>query len=172
MQKGDKSSDDYQCINFFDELVCDVYLCVRRKQVCKRRMKPYLTLLLVLLISSCGGELDTSKNLWKNYEKNFEDIVVLVKVDKLKKIYGRMGYEIPDSFPMKATCGDIVFRETDFTYDSSFSILFRVGFDSSNLARTYPTIVYTDNAKRIKEYNSKQEQVTKLKNNWYLLSRL
>ena len=40
MQKGDKASDDFQYFNFFDELVCDVYLCVVRYFVTLQNLNP------------------------------------------------------------------------------------------------------------------------------------
>jgi len=131
-------------------------------------MKPFLTLLL-FFISSCGGD-NSSINVWEKHESEFVAIVNLLKSGKLQKVYGRAGYEIPDSFKLKAMNGPIVFRETDFTYDNSFSILFRLGFDSSKLLRAYPTIVYTDNSKRIYEYTQKSKSIKKLKDHWYLLS--
>jgi hypothetical protein len=133
-------------------------------------MKLFLTTLLLLLIHSCGGD-NTSMDIWERHESEFVAIVNHLKSGKLQKVYGRAGYEIPDTFKLKAVNGPIVFRETDFTYDSSFSILFRLGFDSSKLLRAYPTIVYTDNSKRLDEYNSRPNSVRKLKNNWYLLSK-
>jgi hypothetical protein len=124
---------------------------------------------LLLFISSCDG--DNPIDIWKGHESEFVTIVNQLKAGKLQKVYGRAGFEIPDSFNLKAVNGPIVFRETDFTYDSSFSVLFRLGFDSNKLLRAYPTIVYTNNSKRLDEYNSKPNSVRKLKDNWYLLSK-
>lgn len=133
-------------------------------------MKPLFSILLLVLISSCATDTNSSKIIWEKNKNEFEDIVILLKSEKLRIVYGRAGYDIPDSFRLKAIAGSVVFRETDFTYDSSFSILFRVGFDSSHLLRKYPTFVYTDNLKRQREYDSNPKQVEKLEDNWYFLS--
>jgi hypothetical protein len=90
--------------------------------------------------------------------------------EKLPVIYGRGGYKIPDSFKLRSIVGPVVFRETDFTYDSTFSILFRIGFDTSNVVRSYPTIVYTNNGQRITEYSSAIHSPHKFDENWYFLT--
>ena len=136
-----------------------------------KTMKQFLVILMLLSICSCIGDVRHSKDIWMKHEVEFEAIVNLLKEERLHKVYGRAGYEIPDSFQLKKTNGSIVFRETDFSFDSSHSILFRIGFDSTKILRSYPTIVYTDNPKRLKEYNSKHKQVEKLKDHWYFLSR-
>ena len=133
-------------------------------------MKIFFAILFVLFCFSCTGDVTSAKSLWKKHEGEFEAVANLLRSGKLRKVYGRSGFEIPDSFRIKAILGSIVFRETDFTYDSSYSILFRVGFDSSHLLRAYPTIAYTNNQKRLSEYSSKQSQVEKLEDNWYFLS--
>lgn len=133
-------------------------------------MKALFAILLITLCISCSRDARSSKTIWKKHKDEFKDIVILLKSGKLRIVYGRAGYEIPDSFRIKAIAGSIVFRETDFTYDSSYSILFRMGFDSSHLLRKYPTFVYTDNRKRQLEYDSKPNHVEKLEYNWYFLS--
>jgi hypothetical protein len=133
-------------------------------------IRAFLLLLLLAFIFSCVGGDKSSLRLWEKHETEYDKIVEHLRAGKLQKIYGRSGYEIPDTFSVKPFCGSIVFRETDFVYDSSFSILFRLGFDSSKQLRTYPTIVYTDNLQRINEYNSKPEVAKQLKHRWYLLS--
>jgi hypothetical protein len=92
-------------------------------------------------MTSCGGD-NSSISIWKKHESEFEAIVNQLRSGKLQKVYGRGGYEIPDTFKLKDVTGPIVFRETDFTYDSSFSILFRLGFDSSKMLRASDYSLY------------------------------
>lgn len=99
-------------------------------------MKPLLTILLLLVMTSCGVD-NSSIDIWQKHENEFEAIVNQLKSGKLQKVYGRAGYEIPDIFKLRSVSGPVVFRETDFTYDSSFSVLFRLGFDPGKLLRAY-----------------------------------
>lgn len=108
---------------------------------------------------------------WDNHQNDFKQIVGQVKANKLQVVYGRMGYAIPDSFQLQSTCGQLVFRETDFTYDSSHSILFRLNLDTNALLRADQMIVYTDNGTRIKEYEAMGEDATRIEKNWYFVKR-
>jgi hypothetical protein len=130
------------------------------------------SLLIVLFLQLSCSIQENWEQEWNNHHKDFKQIVDLVKADKLKVVYGRAGYAIPDSFDLHTTCGQIVFRETDFTYDNSHSILFRLHLDTNSLARIYHTIVYTDNKKRIKEYEADEVNVFTIEKNWYFLKRL
>lgn len=134
-------------------------------------MKQIVSIVIFTTIFSCSSEADSTRILFKNYESELNEIVNLLKADKLRRVYGRGGYKIPDSFRLKATTGPVVFRETDFTYDSSYSILFRIGFDTNQLLRSYPTLVYTDNSKRLSEYDLKPEHAIKFEEKWYFLTR-
>ncbi len=90
-------------------------------------------------------------------------VVDLIKADKLTVVVGRSGYQIPDSIDLREAFGQLAFRHSDFTYDSTYSILFHLDIHKELVHN--PVIVYTDNEKRIKEYESRG--VTKIINNWY-----
>jgi hypothetical protein len=131
-------------------------------------LKVLLIIVLFILIS-CSHQ-DNWKNTWQQHHVRFKQVVELVKNDQLQKVYGRVGYAIPDSMGLDKVCGGIVFHETDFTYDGTYSILFRINFDSNKVGRRlYPVFIYTNNTKRIKEYAL--DSVTKIEDNWYLQYR-
>ena len=131
-------------------------------------MKILSAINLVFILISCSQQ-EKGKLEWRNHHNEFKQIVDLVKADKLKIVYGRAGYAIPDSFDLQRTCGQLVFTETDFTYDDSHSILFRLHLDTNSLTRIYHTIVYTDNKKRIKEYEADTVKVVRIEQNWYFV---
>lgn len=131
-------------------------------------MKILTVINLAFIFISCSTQ-ENWKVEWSSHHKEFKQIVDLVKADKLKVVYGRAGYAIPDSFDLHTTCGQLVFGETDFTYDDSHSILFRLHLDTSSITRADPRIVYTDNQKRIKEYEVDTVNVIKIEQNWYFL---
>ena len=132
-------------------------------------MKRLLNIVLFLTFFSCDNGTEKWKTVWDKHNVDFKKVVDLLKTDKLKVVYGRGGYAIPDSIDLKATCGQLAFRETDFTYDNTYSILFRL--DTNKQVRTKPMIVYTDNKKRINEYENNNTSVTKIENNWYYMYR-
>ena len=133
--------------------------------------KPLFILISLFILFSCNPHQEEWKTKWNKHQHDFKEIVGLVKAEKLKVVYGRAGFAIPDSFDLQTTCGQIVFRETDFTYDNSYSILFRLDLDTNATVRADPMIVYTDNKKRIKEYDFKVGRVQKLEENWYFITR-
>jgi hypothetical protein len=134
-------------------------------------MLKLLTILNFIFILGCSRQQEKWETPWNKHQDEFKEIVGLVKAGKLKVVYGRMGFAIPDSFDLQTTCGQLVFRETDFTYDSSYSILFRMDLDTIAVLRADPMIVYTDNKKRISEYESDAERVRKIEKNWYFITR-
>ena len=137
--------------------------------MCKGCILKILAVLhLTFILVSCSQQ-ENWKTEWNNHHNDFKEIVDLIKADKLKVVYGRAGYAIPDSFDLHATCGQLVFWETDFTYDSSHSILFRLHFDTSSITRADSRIVYTDNKKRLNEYEADKGNVVKIEQNWYFL---
>lgn len=117
-------------------------------------MKKLIILNFVFILSSCNTMMENQEKEWNKHQNDFKQIVGQLKANKLQVVYGRMGYAIPDSFDLQSTCGQLVFRETDFTYDNSHLILFRLNLDTNVLLRANPKIVYTDNTKRIKEYET------------------
>lgn len=133
--------------------------------------KIILVINLAFILIACSLQ-ENWKSEWNSHHKDFKQIVDLVKADKLKVVYGRAGYAIPDSFDLHTTCGQLVFRETDFTYDDSYSILFRLKLDTNSFDRAYSTIVYTNNKKRLEEYEADSTKVFKIEQNWYSLKRL
>ena len=134
-------------------------------------MVKLLIILNFIFILGCSRQREKWEAPWNNHQDEFKEIVGLVKAGNLKVVYGRMGFAIPDSFDLQTTCGQLVFRETDFTYDSSYSILFRMDLDTNAVLRADPMIVYTDNKKRISEYESDAGRVRKIEKNWYFLTR-
>ena len=123
------------------------------------------------MLFGCSRHKEIWETRWSKHQDEFKEIVGLVKDGKLKVVYGRMGFAIPDSFDLQTTCGQIVFRETDFTYDSSYSILFRMNLDTNAILRADPIIVYTDNKNRINEYESNAGNAQKIETNWYFITR-
>lgn len=132
-------------------------------------MKIVLTISILVLIS-CSNHIRNWEDTWQEHQVSFKQVVEQVKNDQLLRVYGRGGYAIPDTMGLNNVCGGIVFHETDFTYDSTYSILFRINFDSTKVGRmTYSVFIYTNNTKRIKEYES--DRVTKIQDNWYFQYR-
>ena len=125
----------------------------------------------IFILFSCRSHPEKWEKQWSKHQYKFKEIVGLLKAEKLKVVYGRAGFAIPDSFDLQTTCGQLVFRETDFTYDSSYSILFRLGLDTNAILRAHPMIVFTDNKKRISEYESTVRNAFKIEKNWYFITR-
>lgn len=124
-----------------------------------------LSIIVLFILISCSHQ-DNWENTWQQHHVRYKQVVELVKNDQLQKVYGRVGYAIPDSMDLDKVCGGIVFHGTDFTYDGTYSILFRINFDSSKVGRMlYPVFIYTNNTKRIKSYEL--DRVTKIEDNWY-----
>lgn len=135
-------------------------------------MKLLVEFILILVLLSCNGQRLEWKQEWDQHENDFREVAALLREGKLKVVYGRMGYAIPDSFELQTTCGQIVFRETDFVYDSSYSILFRLNLDTTGvIPRTERMIIYTDNLKRLSEYESGSGNVHKIDANWFFVNR-
>jgi hypothetical protein len=134
-------------------------------------MKLLVEFILILSLLSCSGQPVEWKQEWDQHEDDFREVAALLRAGKLKVVYGRMGYAIPDTFELQTTCGQIVFRETDFAYDSSYSILFRLNLDTNAISRTEHMIVYTDNLKRLTEYESESGNVHKIDTNWFFVNR-
>jgi len=105
------------------------------------------------------------KSEWTKHDKDLKQVVELLKSNKLKVTYGRGGYQIPDSIDLRVPFGQLAFRETDFTFDSTYSILFYL--DTNKTLRNKPVIVYTNNKKRIKEYENGSRKTTKIEDDWY-----
>lgn len=142
---------------------------VRRSSNNMHLVKLSVIICFLFLNIACSNNRDYYEVMWKSNRHEFETIVSLVKNEKLPVIYGRSGYMLPDSFKLRSIVGSLVFQETDFTYDSTYSILFRIGFDTSKVLRYYPTIVYTNNSKRIAEYTNSANSVYKFDEYWYFL---
>lgn len=134
-------------------------------------MVKVIVILIFIFILSCSRQQEKWVTPWSKHQDEFKEIVGLVKAGNLKVVYGRSGFAIPDSFDLQTTCGGLVFRETDFTYDSSYSILFRMDLDTNAVLRADPMIVYTDNKKRMSEYESDAGWVRKIEKHWYFLTR-
>ncbi len=129
-----------------------------------------LLAIATLVFISCGQSKDRWEDTWQQHNVRFKQIVEQVKNDQLQKVYARVGYAIPDTMGLDDVCGGIVFQETDWTHDSTYSILFRINFDSTKVGRMmYPVFIYTNNNKRIKEYET--DRVKKIQDNWYFQYR-
>lgn len=133
------------------------------------KMKKLIILNLVFILFSCNTMMNNWEKEWNKHQNDFKQIIFQLKANKFQMVYGRMGYAIPDSFDLQSTCGQLVFRETDFTYDNSHSILFHLNLDTNVVLRADPKIVYTDNKKRIKEYEAMIGNAIKIEKNWYFV---
>lgn len=123
-----------------------------------------VALLLTILLLSCKKE--KWEKLWEKDNASLKEVVELLKHDKLKKIYGRSGYKIPDSFNLRSPYNGLAIRETDFTYDGTYSIVFYFE-DTSSTSRVKPAFVYTNSQKRIDEYQKGYSMAEKLEQYWY-----
>jgi hypothetical protein len=95
------------------------------------------------------------ESIWQKHNTDLKKVVELLKNNKLNKTFGRSGYQIPDSIDLKYPFGQVVVRETDFTEDTCYSIVFYL-----DTIRTLgsPIIVYTNNLKRINNYKDKPKK--------------
>jgi len=90
-----------------------------------------------------------------------------LKEDRLKLINPRGTYQIPDSIGLKEPYAQLVYRQTDFAYDSSYSIVFYP--DDAHKRESTFVFVFTDNMKRLNEYENQRKSVVKIEDNWYCL---
>lgn len=122
---------------------------------------------LVFLVISCRPSPDDWKNQWTKDNLKLKEVVSLLKQDRLKLVNPRGTYQIPDSIELREPYGQLVYRQTDFTYDSTFSIVFYP--DDKHKDKSKFVFVFTDNTKRHNEYESKRKSVVKIEDNWYCL---
>ncbi len=118
----------------------------------------------IILFFSCKQE--NWKSIWIRDKTALNKAVDLLKSNKLKIVYGRSGYSIPDSLNLQEPYGNLAFRQSDFTYDSTYSILFFLEHSDTRTA-VRPAFVYTNNQKRMDKYENGYSMVKKLENNWY-----
>lgn len=122
-------------------------------------------LLFVLLIVSCKPDPESWRSRWVNENLKLKRVAALLKQNRLNLINPRGIYQIPDSIDLKEPYGQLVYRQTDFTYDSSYSIVFYPTETSKDKVKFM--FVYTDNVKRLSEYESRRKSVVKIEDNWY-----
>lgn len=125
----------------------------------------YIKYLLILLVTSCKPSPDDWRNQWAKDNMKLKEVVSLLKHDRLKLVNPRGTYQIPDSIDLREPYGQLVYRQTDFTYDSTFSIVFYP--DDKHKSKF--VFVFTDNTKRLNEYETKRKSVVKIEDNWYCL---
>lgn len=123
-----------------------------------------LSVILILALLSCQKQ--KWKDQWDKDNTSLKKVAGLLKAGKLKKVYGRGGYEIPDSFNLKAPYSNLAFHQTDFTYDGTYSIVFYLE-PAGDRSMAKPAFVYTNNQKRIGEYENGYTIAKKLEDNWY-----
>jgi hypothetical protein len=127
----------------------------------------YFQFLFVFLILSCKPNPDDWRDQWTKDNLKLKKVVSLLKHNRLKLINPRGTYQIPDSIDLKKLYGQLVYRQTDFTYDSTYSIVFYT--DSTNPNKSKFVFVFTDNSKRLFEYDNERKSVIKIESNWYCL---
>jgi len=127
----------------------------------------HIKLFLIVFAISCQPNPDDWKSQWTKDHLKLKEVVSLVKQDRLKIINPRGTYQIPDSIDLKDPYGQLVYRQTDFTYDSSYSIVFYP--DDSHKDNSKFVFVFTDNTKRLNEYDNERKSVVKIEDNWYCL---
>jgi hypothetical protein len=85
----------------------------------------YLVFIVIsLTFFSCVKNQVNWESIWQKYNSDLKNVVELLKNNKLNKTFGRSGYQIPDSIDLNYPFGQVVVRETDFTEDTSYSIVF------------------------------------------------
>jgi uncharacterized secreted protein with C-terminal beta-propeller domain len=122
---------------------------------------------LIFLVVSCKPNPDDWKSQWTRDNLKLKEVVSLLKQGRLKLVSPRGTYQIPDSIDLKEPYGQLVYRQTDFTYDSTFSIVFYP--DDTHKDESKFVFVFTDNAKRINEYQNKRKSIFKIDDYWYCL---
>ena len=127
----------------------------------------YSIYVFAFLLVSCKPNTDEWRSQWTKDNQKLKEVVTLLKQGKLELVNPRGTYKIPDSIDLKDPYGQLVYRQTDFTYDSSYSIVFYP--DDSHKAECKFVFVFTDNSKRLHEYDNERKSVVKIENNWYCL---
>ena len=127
-------------------------------------MRYLVFIVIYLTFFSCVKNQLNWESIWQKHNTDLKKVVELLKNNKLNKTFGRSGYQIPDSIDLKYPFGQVVVRETDFTEDTCYSIVFYL-----DTIRTLgsPIIVYTNNLKRINNYKDKPKKAIKIEHNWY-----
>jgi hypothetical protein len=127
----------------------------------------YFQFIFIFLFVSCKPNPDDWRGQWTKDNFKLKEVVSLLKHDRLKLINPRGTYQIPDSIDLKEPYGQLVFRQTDFTYDSTYSIVFYP--DDTYKDKSKFVFVFTDNTKRLNEYDNERKSVVKIEDNWYCL---
>jgi hypothetical protein len=127
----------------------------------------YFQFVFIFLVVSCKPNPDDWRGQWTKDNLKLKQVVSLLKHDRLKLINPRGTYKIPDSMDLKEPYGQLVYRQTDFTYDSTYSIVFYP--DKTYNDKSKFVFVFTDNTKRSNEYDNKRKSVVKIEDNWYCL---
>jgi hypothetical protein len=127
----------------------------------------HIKYLFLVLIVSCKPDTDKWKGQWAKDNLKLKQVVSLLKQDRLKLVNPRGTYQIPDSIDLREPYGQFVYRQTDFTYDRSYSIVFYP--DESHKDKSEFVFVFTDNVKRLNQYDKERNSVVKIEDNWYCL---